>query len=356
MEYTLIAYSGVYIDRNLDYDKIILSPKLLANIVNIENNNEVYIFKLTSINGKHTHCTVLEFISNDESIVYIPTRIMEQLDIHEGDQVNLSLILNTAPKPQKIVFKPIHNSFLQLNSHKEILENSLRNYSVVTNGDILIIDTQYKLEQLIVSNVYPETDYGCILNTNIEVEFEEAYITESKAPEENKEITTYAKRDISESKGTVNIDNLIECKNCHAYINNKSIQLHEVHCYRNYVYCNRCQCKISKIEITNHIHCSYCEVGLNKNDYQIHINNKHKKIKCEYCLKEILPNDLDSHLVDCDSLPIHCKWCGIKTPLNKIEEHENICSSKTTECEICGKIVILKWLDDHNVVDHDIRP
>jgi len=402
MDVNLICYSGSVIGKNLQHDKIILSPKLLSTIVDINHNNDVWIWRIETSSKLFTYCTVLEFISNDESIAYVPSNIMDKLSIVEGDIINLSLVCTSIEKPHRIIFQPLQSSFLRLNRYKEILENSLKNYAVLCKDDVININTEFCIEKLIVVQILynqADMDVCCILNSNVEVDFVKAvnesveefnYFntnenkntnnnteqknednTEETIEQKNEYNTEQKNEDNTEQKISSDVVNskdekkeqdvendilLQACQNCKYMMLQKNIMLHELHCYKTYFYCDKCNTKILKILKEEHVHCEYCNVGIFRKDYHIHLRNHYKKVKCTYCKHDVDISDISSHLLKCEYAPVICSWCNIEVPMIKITQHENICSSKTVECDICGKFVINKKMVVHKAVEHGVNP
>jgi ubiquitin fusion degradation protein 1 len=125
-------------------------------------------FEIVS-NHTKTHCGVLEFTS-DEGMCCIPSWIMKNLDINEGDQIYIrNVSLN---KATFIKFKPQHVKFLDLSDPRAVLEYVLRSFSCVTIGDKLHFDYNFQEYILEVTDVKPKKAC-CIIEADIEVDFDE---------------------------------------------------------------------------------------------------------------------------------------------------------------------------------------
>jgi hypothetical protein len=383
MEEYFTAYSCSLINKNLTSDKIILHSDVFAKTYNLSNKNEVIIWELINLNNsKITHCTVLEYSSYNYDTAYLPNHIMENLEIPEGGKIKLSLITEPIIKAEKVLLQPFQSTFFKLNSYKEILENSLKNYCVITEGDIIDIDTQYNIEKLIVKAINPSGYVGIILNTNLEVEFDNALIenkeflekktntshhffetiTDDKKDykleekeEEKQEIFNNDKEEYKDEKYDVNNSDHKKCINCNGSILQKNFYLHEIHCIKNIKFCNICKTGISKKEFSDHLHCVLCKMVISFKSSSEHYEMFHKKVNCIYCNEEFTNTEIDSHIQKCEYSPAKCLYCKLDMPFINLNTHENICGSKTIQCEVCNKFILQRKLASHNLEEHNIK-
>ncbi|XP_005107178.1 ubiquitin recognition factor in ER-associated degradation protein 1 [Aplysia californica] len=125
--------------------KIIMPPSALDQLTRL-NIQYPMLFKLTNKkSNRQTHCGVLEFVA-DEGRIYIPYWMMRNLCVDEGELIqidNVSLSVATYAK-----FQPQSVDFLDITNPKAVLENALRNFACLTQGDVIAIkynDKEYEL-------------------------------------------------------------------------------------------------------------------------------------------------------------------------------------------------------------------
>jgi ubiquitin fusion degradation protein 1 len=126
------------------------------------------LFQLNSNNGRHTHSGVLEFTA-EEGCVYIPFWMMQNLQIEEGALLTVSNI--SLPKATFCKLQPQSVDFLEIGNPRAVLEHALRNFSCITEGDIIQIPYNDKNYSLKLCKVEPGTA-ACIIETDCNVDFE----------------------------------------------------------------------------------------------------------------------------------------------------------------------------------------
>jgi hypothetical protein len=161
-------------DKFMETNDKILMPLSTLDILSRLNIDYPLTFELFRFGFEEnkTYCGVLEFIP-DTNIVYLPQKIMDKLFIGEGENLQIRYV-----KMQKIKFiklKPMSCDFLKIMEPKVILEETLKNYTCISNGDILDIVVQSiegeKIEVL-VTEVLPDGK-GMTIDCECEVDFEE---------------------------------------------------------------------------------------------------------------------------------------------------------------------------------------
>jgi len=145
---TYKCYSVTMLGDREDVDrggKIIMPPSALDSLTRL-NIQYPMLFKLTNKKtNRQTHSGVLEFVA-DEGRIYIPYWMMRNLCVDEGDLIqidNVSLSVATYAK-----FQPQSVDFLDITNPKAVLENALRNFACLTEGDVIAIkynDKQFEL-------------------------------------------------------------------------------------------------------------------------------------------------------------------------------------------------------------------
>merc|ERR1712228_662577 len=118
----------------------------------------------------------------------------------------------------------------------------------------------------------------------------------------------------------------VKCDNCGKWVHSMGIQMHTVHCIRQYIKCKE------------------CKQVIRRQDEEQHFVNYHKKITCicsKVCVGKIA---FDEHtLNECTLRLMTCKYCN-KTNIAFLEysEHELLCKERSIICEVCGVEYIAK--------------
>lgn len=148
-------------------DKIIMPPSALDRLAFLHIQYPM-LFELSNPStGRMTHCGVLEFIA-DEGLIYLPSWMMENMLLEEGDIVqvkNASLSKGTFVKLQ-----PHTKDFLDISNPKAVLETTLRSFSCLTTGDTIMVAYNNKKFYINVVETKPSSAVS-IIETDCEVDF-----------------------------------------------------------------------------------------------------------------------------------------------------------------------------------------
>ncbi|POW11469.1 hypothetical protein PSTT_05255 [Puccinia striiformis] len=110
-----------------------------------------------------THCGVLEFIAD-------PGTMMTRLELNEGDSIKLTGA--RLPKGKFAKVQAQSTLFLELGDHKAVLETALRNFSCLTEGDIIEIYHNMMTFEILIMELKPDDAPGVsIFETDLEVDF-----------------------------------------------------------------------------------------------------------------------------------------------------------------------------------------
>ncbi|KAF8212136.1 ubiquitin fusion degradation protein I [Mycena galopus ATCC 62051] len=143
---------------NLSYGgKIIMPPSALASITQLDLPSP-WMFQLRNPanSAASTHAGVLEFIA-EEGVVHLP-----RSDPHHGAEL---------PKGKLVKLQAQSVHFLEISDHKAVLEQALRNFSALTQGDIIEINYNHIPFGLLVMETKPGGEGISILDTDLEVDF-----------------------------------------------------------------------------------------------------------------------------------------------------------------------------------------
>jgi len=156
--------------ENVSYGgKIIMPPSALANLTNLDLESP-WMFQLRNPSNPaaSTHAGVLEFIA-EEGVVHLPYWMMKTLRLNEGDPVRI-----TGTELQKgkfIKLQAQEPQFVEVSDPKAVLEQALRNFSALTQGDIVEISYNSMVFGLLVMETNPGGGGISVLDTDLEVDF-----------------------------------------------------------------------------------------------------------------------------------------------------------------------------------------
>ncbi|KAI9508278.1 ubiquitin fusion degradation protein I [Russula earlei] len=156
--------------ENLSYGgKIILPPSALAHLTSLDLDSP-WMFKLRNPQNPaaSTHAGVLEFIA-EEGVVHLPYWMMKTLRLTEGDPVRITG--TELPKGRFVKLQAQHVHFLEISDPKAVLEQALRNFTALTQGDIIEISYNSIIFGLLVMEATPGGEGISILDTDLEVDF-----------------------------------------------------------------------------------------------------------------------------------------------------------------------------------------
>jgi len=113
------------------------------------------------------HSGVLEFVAG-EGMCYMPFWMMQNLLLEEGALVN---IRNVSLQRGKFVkFQPHTKNFLDIANPRAVLESTLRNFTCLTKGDVIVINYNKKNYYVTVLETKP-ADAISIVETDLDVDF-----------------------------------------------------------------------------------------------------------------------------------------------------------------------------------------
>jgi ubiquitin fusion degradation protein 1 len=156
--------------ENVSYGgKIIMPQSALANLTNLDLES-TWMFQLRNPANPaaSTHGGVLEFIA-EEGVVHLPYWMMRTLRLNEGDPIRITGTELPKGKLVKLQAQSVH--FLEISDPKAVLEQALRNFSALTQGDIIEISYNQIVFGLLVMETSPGGQGISVLDTDLEVDF-----------------------------------------------------------------------------------------------------------------------------------------------------------------------------------------
>lgn len=164
------------------------------------------------------------------------------------------------------------------------------------------------------------------------------------------------------------------CKNCHQWVPRRTMILHENFCFRNNIFCPRCEnvFKKTSTEWKSHWHCPHDDAyGNTKTSRDKHDSLFHIALPCPACNYQAPDTPALAHhrTTTCPGKPILCSFCHLEVPqqgpddpdpsdpeviLSGLTPHELSDGARTTECHLCAKIVRLRDMSTH-LKHHDLQ-
>jgi ubiquitin fusion degradation protein 1 len=149
-------------------DKILLPTSALDSLARLHVEYPMLFEVSNPIEGKRTHCGVLEF-SAEEGSCFLPYWMMQNLLLEAGSLLTIKNV--SLPKATFVKFQPQSVDFLDISNPKAVLETQLRNFSCVTKSDHLCIHFNGRKYYMEVKEVKP-ADAACIIETDCNVDFD----------------------------------------------------------------------------------------------------------------------------------------------------------------------------------------
>ncbi|CCG83401.1 putative Ubiquitin fusion degradation protein Ufd1 [Taphrina deformans PYCC 5710] len=150
--------------------KVILPPSALDKLTRL---NIAYPMQFELRNNRKetiSHAGVLEFIA-EEGRIYLPHWMMKTLKLEEGDL--LQVLTTDLPQGTFVQLEPQSPDFLNISDPKAVLENTMRNFSTLTKGDIFQFSYNESVYDIAVLQVKPESANMAIsvIETDLSVDF-----------------------------------------------------------------------------------------------------------------------------------------------------------------------------------------
>ena len=150
--------------------KVIMPPSSLDKLTRL---NIAYPMQFELINNRKnakSHAGVLEFIA-EEGRIYLPHWMMRSLKLEEGDL--LQVLTTDIPQGSFVQLEWQSIEFLEISDPKAVLENTLRNFSILTVGDVFQFSYNETIYDMAVRQVKPESSSNAIsvIETDLSVDF-----------------------------------------------------------------------------------------------------------------------------------------------------------------------------------------
>lgn len=144
---------------------IIIPKHCLEELIQL-NIDSPFQFEIISKNKKKCYSSVYEY-SNEPSNIYIPSLLMDKLNIANGDTITLKSI--NIPKAVSCTFETLKD-FEQLENPKLVLNKNIRDNTFLYENQNVIINFANKIYILTVKELQPEKIVS-INNTDLNIKF-----------------------------------------------------------------------------------------------------------------------------------------------------------------------------------------
>eukprot|EP00456_Euglypha_rotunda_P062825 TRINITY_DN5302_c0_g1_i1.p1 TRINITY_DN5302_c0_g1~~TRINITY_DN5302_c0_g1_i1.p1 ORF type:complete len:573 (-),score=52.98 TRINITY_DN5302_c0_g1_i1:11-1729(-) len=168
-----------------DGDKIVLHQDILNNLMSKFRgplpSPIIFEVKNSKKSTKTSHCGVLEF-SAPRKAAFLPTWMMQNLELDDGDEVQLKL--KELAKATKLVLQPHERKFLSIPDPKSTLEFALRKFTALTEGDVILIKygvSDFHFNVITVAPQRTKPPAVVLINSSPAVEFQEPIEKASEA-------------------------------------------------------------------------------------------------------------------------------------------------------------------------------
>ncbi|KAJ8768739.1 hypothetical protein K2173_023643 [Erythroxylum novogranatense] len=161
-------------------NQIIMPRSALALLLDLEVDEYPMLFKIENRPSERlSHCGVSEFTA-EEGSVYLPKWMMENLQLDNGDFVDVKRI--TLVKGTRVCLQPHSSEFFRVSNVRAVLETSLRSYFCLTRGDTIVVNYNSKDYYFNVVDTKPNSAV-CIIDADVEVDFVPSLDSERQFPE-----------------------------------------------------------------------------------------------------------------------------------------------------------------------------
>jgi len=333
------------------------------------------------------YCSVLEFTA-PEPMVYFPHWFMQNLGLQEGTLVRVQIA--KVPKAVFLELQPqAHgfNNMLQRYGSKELLESCLIKYSVLTEGQVFVVEWKDRPWSIRVLSTKPEKTVS-LVDSDPKVDltplpFDETDSKElerlAEEPEMKRDLVrceSFSKFNVHEQEqmalalkqsladeseeGSDDDDKPLTelciqtgkgtlCPHCSKFIE-RNFEMHEMHCRRRGAkrkckWCGTFKTLQHEVDCGNEEQkCSGCGAIVPRRLLSKHVC----PVSCELCGRKVLPSELDLHLLtDCPKRQTFCKYCKLPVLFSELKSHMDYCGSRTEPCELCNQAVAKSKMDEH---------
>ncbi|KAI1711236.1 ubiquitin fusion degradation protein UFD1 domain-containing protein [Ditylenchus destructor] len=177
--YSVPFFAGADAERinTMNYGGNVLLPNSALDQLTRLNVQYPLLFRIQNPDPMHqrvTHAGVLEFMA-EEGKCYIPTWMMQQLQLREGAIAIIEY--KTLPSATFAKIKPMSTDFLSISNPRAMFEIELRKYRCLTKNDVISIRYNDQVLQFKVMDIKPENAVSITeCDVNLEFDTPEGYV------------------------------------------------------------------------------------------------------------------------------------------------------------------------------------
>jgi hypothetical protein len=326
------CFNGFYHHKLENANNLIL-PVSAAKVLRKTNSIEPISIEL-STKIFHCYCGILDFCAPKNSVI-VPNWMMKDMMMEEGTKITLRSL--NIPLCEMVTFRPLSKSFYNFKNTAMLMTRALQPFVTLYQGQCVPLRIGGSILILEVISFDPPSRAARIqknyneyhdlkINFETALDFEENSqkgLTRKNSLIQQKEETSKSlEKTKSLSQMNVNQDTVVDhvqCTNCKKDIRKGTLDIHLMHCKKNFYYCSTCDCVVKF------------------SDKLEHEKNSHKTEICIYCSESIHSCKLESHQIECQLEEIQpCLYCKLEFSSKEIEVHMNECLKIEHQCEQCG--------------------
>ncbi|KAI9671185.1 MAG: Ubiquitin recognition factor in ER-associated degradation protein 1 [Caeruleum heppii] len=151
--------------------KVFMPPSALDRLTRLHITYPMLFELINGAKERVTHSGVLEFIA-EEGKIYLPYWMMQTLLLEPGDLLQIKS--TDLPSGSFVKLQPQSTAFLDISDPKAVLENVMRNFACLTQGDIFSFrynETNYEMAVLETKPASAKQGAISVLETDLEVDF-----------------------------------------------------------------------------------------------------------------------------------------------------------------------------------------
>ena len=175
MNWELNAFSSIFNPTNTELkgDKIILPHYILQAIETQELTK--FHFLIEGNLGIKLFGTAIDYYEStsesEKNNIYMPDWMFENLYLEPNSRISIQFIENKIKPGEKIIIQPHDSAFLTIENHKELLEHELSQFNTIKKNTSISINFNDNKYAISIIDVFPESEFISLINTDIEVEF-----------------------------------------------------------------------------------------------------------------------------------------------------------------------------------------
>lgn len=137
------------------------------------NIGQNYMRSMNSSGTVRQFCSALEFSGQDKNTVFVPYWMMQNIKVRNGSDITLKSVLKV-PSGESTAIQPEDDSFFDILSvfgPQEFLENKMKNYSVLSKGERILVMHESKKFYIKIVETAPKDAISILGDVDLTVDF-----------------------------------------------------------------------------------------------------------------------------------------------------------------------------------------